>query len=477
MLNPVLMIAVPLGLAFISIIFKKAAKWILLAGALVNVIMLFFLEMGTVTIGGFSANLHVINISLGSYSYGGLALLSVLFLVAVITSFDKIGKNSTVLLTALAGMSGMVLTADLFNLFVFMEITAISAYILSMRGKKPEHSFNYLVLGAVGSVLFLLGTILIYNQTGFLSMSGIRIMMTSDNVGISKAAMFLPLFLIFAGMAVEAKLIPFAGWVKGVLGNADSLTGALFSAVYSAAILFAIGTVIASTIATVESLRIVIVIIGLLTFAFGEAAAFRQKKIRKILLFSSIGQSGLAVALFALGLVVPAVFVIINNSVGKFIMFTVAGKLNETYETDDYTQLKGTFFTNKLVGVAFSISALSLAGLPLFFGFYAKLNALVGLFNGGNWFVPAIILGLAIVEGAYFIRLLISLWAPGKEGEYADAKHAVGTKKLFKPAKVALIFLLSIVILAAGLLPDVAGDIITNGADTPFTMSQLKGGE
>jgi multicomponent Na+:H+ antiporter subunit D len=463
-----------LGLAFISIIFKKAAKWILLAGALANVAMLFLLEQGAVAIGGFG-NIVAIHLVLGTHSYAGLALLSILFLAAVVISFGKIGKNSTVLLTALAGMSGMVLTTDLFNLFVFMEITAISAYILSMRGKKPEHSFNYLVLGAVGSVLFLLGTILIYNQTGFLGMRSIQLMIEQQTQ--IRVHMFLPFFLIFAGMAVEAKIIPFAGWVKGVLGNADGLTGPLFSAVYSAAILFAFGRVVGNVIYTVESIKILIVIIGLLTFAFGEAAAFRQKNIRKILLFSSIGQSGLAVALFALGLYIPAIFVIINNSVGKFIMFTVAGKLNDTYGTDDYTLLKGTFFNNKLIGIAFSISALSLIGLPLFFGFYAKLNALTALFNGGNWFIPVIILGLAIVEGAYFIRLLISLWAPGKEGEYAAAEHAVESKKLFKPVKVVLIFVLSLVILAAGLLPDIAGGFIVQGADTPFSISQLKGGE
>ena len=474
MLNPVLMIAVPLGLAFISVIFKKAAKWILLAGASINVIMLLFLEQGLVSIGGFS-NIVAINLVLNNHSYAGIALISVLFLAAVIISFDKIRKNSTVLLTALAGMIGMVLTTDLFNLFVFMEVTAISAYILSMRGKKPEHSFNYLVLGAVGSVLFLLGTILTYNQTSFLGMRSILIMIERNQQ--IRVHMFLPLFLIFAGMAVEAKLIPFAGWVKGVLGNADGLTGSLFSAVYSAAILFAIGKVIGIAVYTVESLAILIVVIGLLSFAFGEAAAFRQKNIRKILLFSSIGQSGLAVALFALGLYIPAILVIINNSVGKFIMFKVAGKLKDTYNTDDYTKIKGAFFSNKLIGVAFSISALSLVGLPLFFGFYIKLNALTALFNGGNWFVPMIILGLAIVEGAYFIRLLISLWAPGKEGEYAAAEHAVGTKKLFKPAKIVLIFILSLLILAAGLLPDIASDFITQGADTPFNMSQLKGGE
>jgi len=471
MINPVFMIAIPLGLAFISLIFKKAAKWILLAGASINVIMLFFLEMGSVAIGGFN-KLHAINLSLGWYSYTGIILVSVLFLAIVIVSFDKIEKYGTVLLTALAGISGMILTSDIFNLFVFMEITAISAYILSMKGKKPRHSFNYLVIGAVGSVLYLLGTVLLYNQTGFLGMSGIQLM--ADK--INPSYLYLPFFLLFAGLAVEAKLIPFSGWVKGVLGNADSLTGALFAAVYSGAILFVMGKIFLM-FSNAEALRTVIVIIGLVTFAFGEAAAFRQKKMRRILLFSSIGQSGLAIALLALGLTFPAVLVIINNAVAKMIMFTVAGKLNETYETDDYTNLTGVFYSNKLIGVAFSISALSLIGLPLFLGFYAKLNVLTSLFNGGNWFIPVIILVFAIVEGAYFIRLLISLWAPGKEGEYADVKHAAGTHKLFKPINVVLIFILSLVILAAGLFPDFVGKTITSGDDVQFSMSQLKGGE
>jgi len=478
MINPVFLIVIPLILAFVSLVFKKAGKWLLLAGALINTGLLFFLEKGEVIIGGFKPPFGI-NLILDNYSMAGVVLAGVLFLAAIVISMDKASKYSIVLLTALAGLNGMLLTGDLFNLFVFMEITVISAYILSMAGKKPEHSFNYLVLGSIGSVFYLAGLIMFYSITGTLNMAD----MAGQNLATGNSALFVPLFLMFAGLAVEAKLIPFGGWVKGVYGNSNRLTGALFASVYAAVVLMVFGRVFNDVFVLEGAALTIIVIIGLATFAFGEAAAFRQKSMRRILLFSSIGQSGLAAVLFALGLVFPAVLIVINNSIGKFIMFTITGKLRETYGTDDYTKLKGSFYSNKLTGIAFSIAALSLIGLPLFFGFYAKINALTALINGGNWFIPAAILILAIIEGAYFIRLLIALWAPGKEGEYADKAHIVGDSKIFNIKKTVLIFIMSLAILAAGLLPDLAGDLISSsdgfmGGDGPaFTMSQLKGGE
>ncbi|MCD6322654.1 MAG: hypothetical protein J7L77_06465, partial [Clostridiales bacterium] len=458
--------------------FKKMQKWILVTGALANVVFLFLLEKGEVIIGGFKAP-YGINLILDNYSMAGLVLIGTLFLVGMLLSLDKVGEYSPILLTALAGLNGMLLTGDMFNLFVFMEITAISAYILSMKGGKPEHSFNYLVLGSIGSVFYLMGLIVLYSMTGTLN---IRVMAEMLK-GADSSVTLIPFFLIFLGVAVEAKLIPFGGWVKGVYGNSNRLTGALFSSVYAGTILFVFGRLFMNVLGQNATISMIMVIIGLATFAFGEAAAFRQTKMRRILLYSSIGQSGLAVTLFSIGLIFPAVVVLANNIIGKFIMFSVAGKLEETYETENYTKLKGAFYKNKLIGIAFSTVALSLIGLPLFFGFYAKMNALSALFGGGNYFIPIVILLLTIVEGAYFIRLIIALWAPGKEGQYTDKKYAVGENKLYGIGKSILIFVLSMVILVAGLVPDFAGKVISSGNgplndDGPaFTMSQLKGEE
>ncbi|MBN2557464.1 MAG: NADH-ubiquinone oxidoreductase [Clostridia bacterium] len=478
MLNPVLTIAIPLGLSFLSVILKKKRGWVLLAAACANVVMLFFLEKGEVVIGGFRAPFGI-NLILDAYALAGMAVAGTLFLAAVLVSRDKAERFSTVLLAALAGINGMLLTGDLFNLFVFMEITAISAYLLSSAGKKPEHSFNYLVLGSVGSVFYLLGLILLYSMTGTLNMAEMSRLAGS----MEPAALAVPVFLIFTGIAVEAKLIPAGGWVRGVLGNSDSLTGALFASVYSGAALFVFGRIFADVLLSEGAVQIVLILLGLLTFAFGEAAAFRQTSIRRILLYSSIGQSGLAAMLFATGLIFPAVLVIISNSVSKFVMFTTAGKITEIHGTDDYRELGGLFRGNRLIGTAFTISALSLTGIPLLFGFYAKLNVLAAYFNGRNYFLPAVILILAMVEGAYFIRLLIRLWTPGKEGEEPDAGAATKGTGLFKPVGAAVVFILSMAILAAGLLPDHAGEFISSdgglpGGDAPsINLSLTKGGQ
>ena len=204
--------------------------------------------------------------------------------------------------------------------------------------------------------------------------------------------------------------------------------------------------------------------------------------VRKILLYSSIGQAGFAAVMMATGLIFPAVLIIINNVVAKFIMFSVTGGMRDAYGTDDYTKLKGVFYRNKLTGIAFTVAALSLVGLPLFFGFYAKLNALAALFTGGNWFLPAFILLLAVIEGAYFIRLAIALWAPGAEGVTASAEHAAGDKRIFGITGTIVVLVLSMILLAGGLLPDTAGKTISSGDDMlgsgpAVSISQLKGGE
>ena len=478
MLNPVLLIAIPLGLAFIAVIFKKMQKWILAAGIIINAVLVFFLEKGETAIGGFKIPLGI-SLVVDNYSIIGVVLVNILALAAVVIAFKKAQGFVPVILAGLAGMNGMVLTGDLFNLFVFMEITAISAYILSSEGKKPEQSFNYLVIGSIGSVLYLLGLILLYNMTGTLNMA----LMSEKAALLGQTVVLIPLVMIFSGIAVEAKLLPMSGWVSGVLGNSNAFTGVMFASVYSSAALFVFGRIFSQILVPGTTAGIVLVTIALLTFASGQVAAFRSKSLRKVLLYSSIAQSGLAAALFATGFVFPAVLVIINNAVGKMVMFSSAGNLEEKYGTDDYNGLSGAFNKNTITGIAFTVAALSLTGIPLLFGFYTKLNVLAAYLNQGTFFVPAVILLGTIIEGAYFIRILIKLWAPGKEGEWANTDSAVGEKKIFNGAGTVAVVLAAALIVLSGLLPDASGKLISPdgellGDEGPtITMSMLKGGD
>ena len=121
--------------------------------------------------------------------------------------------------------------------------------------------------------------------------------------------------------------------------------------------------------------------------------------------------------------------------------------------SDDVEELKGVFVKAPLVGVGFTVAAMSLIGLPLFFGFVGKINALVGLFDAGNVWLPIVILVMAVVEGAYFVRILTTLWNTGEEGEVSSKD----TLKVFDMSGFKLIgvvsVLVAVVLVALGILP------------------------
>lgn len=461
----VLLIALPLLLAFLSMFIKKGKENLLYLGMLINVMMLFVLDQGTYLIGGF-AKPYGISLVVDQYSYVGVLLVNLLFFFSIISNYKQIGKHSTVLLTLLAGVNGMVMTGDLFNLFVFLEITTISAYILTTSTKNYLGTFNYIIVSAVGSSLYLLGVIMLYAAFGTLDFRAM-----TEAIAGSHMQVMLPMLLIFAGLSVEAKLLPFNGWVKGIFTKANGLVGSMMAAIIASASLFVMGRIL-NVLITDSLMMDIAMIVGVVTLILGELSAYNSKRIKDILLYSSIGQSGLVTILMISGLVFPALIVIINNGIAKLIMFTIGDEA--TRENEDH---KGFFANHQLMGIAFTIASFSLIGLPLFMGFYAKINSLIGLFEM-NLLLPAILMLVTIVEGAYLIRLNIQLWHPGDEGETTSVYE--GRKQKPALSMVLATLVLAAALVAVGFMPEVLGDRLTdksllNEKHIEY-MTDLKGG-
>ena len=455
-LNPALLIAVPLLFAFVAAINKKLGKPMLIAGASLNTLLalavVFFGELPKeFWLGGFKPPFGI-TLVVDEYSALGILLLNIIFALIVLMSFKNVGKYGPIIIVSLAALNGMVLTGDLFNLFVFMEVAAIAAYVITAMDKGYKHTFNYLIIGSLGSGLYLLGIILLYNIFGSLNISDIAAKISASSYDPAKP-LVLPIVLIFSGMAVEAKLIPFGGWVRGVLKKANPLVGAMIASAYALAVLMALGRVMDAVFVMTDAVLIAFTVIAVATLIFAEASAFSKKNLREVLLFSSIAQSGLAVLLFLNGLTAAAVMVIANNVVSKLVMFTIAGKLAGDLGTDEVDGLKGVFSKYVMLGIGFTAAAMSVAGLPLFFGFIAKINALVALFDAGNIWLPIIILTMSVVEGAYFVRILTKLWNPGTEGELSS-KDKLESFKLDGCAKIGIVTaVIALVIVALGTLP------------------------
>jgi len=404
-MSAVLLIAVPLLAAFLSIMFKKYAHYILMGVSIAAIIFLAFVELQEVVIGGFAAP-YGINLVLDQYSFIGLYMVNILFFIVVAINCNKFKKISSILLVSLAGLNGLLLTGDLFNLFVFIEISGIAAYLITTTNKKPLATFNYLVQGTVGSSLYLVGLIILYAMFGTLNMRGIGNAVNETNAVITA----FPFLLMFIGMGVEAKLLPFNSWVKGILANSNTLSGPMIASVYATAMGFVFGRLLTNVFYVSGRFELIITIVLIFSIVAGEAMAYASTKVKEILLFSSIAQAALVVLMFVSGFAGWAVMLIIANGVSKLVLFLVTNIMAEEVGSDESKALKGVFSKNLVVGVAFTVAALSAIGLPLFFGFVVKMAMLQGLFMNGYLF-PAVILITSVVEGVYFIKLLTKLWA------------------------------------------------------------------
>ena len=458
-MSAILLIVVPLLAAFISILFKKAAPYILLVVAFASVVSLNYVPLEVITIGGFSAP-YGINLVLDNYSLIGLYIVNSLFFLVVSLNCIKFKKISTILLVALAGLNGLMLTGDLFNLFVFIEVSGIAAYLITTTNKKPLATFNYLVAGTVGSSLYLLGLIILYAMFGTLNMADMANEIAAS--GASASSVAFPFLLMFIGLGVEAKLLPLNSWAKGILASSNKLSGPMIASVYAAAIGFVFGRLLTSVFVFSDTLLLVVTIIVVLSIIAGEAMAFGSSKTREILLFSSIAQAGLVILVFLLGFVGWGVFLIVSKAAGKLILFVVNNHAVDELGTDDVADLKGLFVNNKVVGVAFTVASLSAMGMPLFLGFVVKMNILGDMFSDGNYLMPAIILIMSVVEGIYFTRLLIKLLY--KEDKLPEVKYDFTLKYV--------VVVVAILIMVFG----VYSAPVENGANDLDAISFVEGG-
>lgn len=432
-MSAILLIAIPLLAAFLSIMLKKYAPYILLGVGVFNVILLLFIPEGFVILGGFNQPLGI-NLLLDTYSKIALLLINALVVVISFVNIKDYSKFSSILLIALAGLNGLILTNDLFNLYVFLEISAIAAYLISTSNKKPVKTFHYLIIGAIGSSLFLFGVVILYAMFGTLNMVDLiqKIQLTNNY-----SQLILPFLLMFIGLGVEAKLLPFNSWVKGVLGESNTMSGPMIASVYAAAFGFVLGRLITNLFLFEGSLLTVVTIILAVGIVMGDLMAFASTKTREILLYSSVAQAAIVAMLFVNGIVIWAVYLIIANALSKLVMFLVINKAVKDVGSDEVDKLQGLFSKNVLVGLTFTLTTLSVMGLPLLVGFTLKLRYLTELASLNQIWLIAVILIASLIEGIYFVKLLLKLWYEGEEK--VEVGYNITFKVVFVVIAIALL--------------------------------------
>lgn len=475
MVNPVLLIVVPLGLAFIvpllGLVSKKTGKYIPVIALLFNLLLTLKIfpqvlhEPIHVNIGGFTPP-FCINLVAGPLGILFAFLIALVGLLVSVYALSYIKEKNQekyhiLYLLLLTGATGVVLTGDVFNLFVFFEILCISSYALvGYFGDKAgvESAVKYLIQGALGSGFILIGIGLLYGQFGTLNMADIA----SNIHSVESISVFVPMVLMITGFGVEAAIFPLNAWLPDAHSSAPSSISAILSGIAIEVGLYAVVRIV-FTVFGASSMMMFLLFLGVLTLLIGELSAFNQENIKRMLAYSSIGQIGLIV--FALSIanmngITGGLFQLVSHTLGKALLFLAVGYMIYRTGSMNISSFEGMGKKMPYTSFFFTIGALSLVGLPPFIGFPSKFMIVkAAIFKHEILYTVLIILVLTatVVEAAYFFKVIQSIYFKGEAKKEEKRERA--------PFKVLItLFIFAGLILIVGIYPKLVTNILESSA-------------
>lgn len=330
----------------------------------------------------------------------------------------------SVVLLLLGGFSGLVLTGDLFNLYVFLEISSIATYALVAIGSKkaPVAAFRYLLYGTVGASFYLLGVGFIFVSTGSLNMADVAAILMET--GQSKATL-VGIVLIVVGLGVKMALFPLHGWLADAYTYASSTASALIAPIGTKVAAYALIRILfyvleIDLVRTDTPIATLVLWLGAGGVLWGGLMAMAQNNFKRLLAYSSVSHLGyiaLGIGLASpLGLI-SAVLHTLNHAVMKGCLFLISGSiLSKTGKTDISEFQNSLRVRMPWTMGALTVVAISMIGLPPTAGFFSKWYLVLGLFEQQLWLMIGVIILSSLFGIVYFFRVLERVYLRPQEG-------------------------------------------------------------
>lgn len=414
-------------------------------------------------------------------------LFSVILLCSVLAGYHFIKKDIdeskqnlyfSVLNLMTAALMAQVWTNDVFTGYVFLEIlTLTSCGILIVReiGRTTLAAVRYMILNLMGSGLFLMGVVLLYDLSGHLLMVPMRQSLAEvamDPANIPAISMAIGIMTI--GIAIKSGLFPFYFWMPDTYGWATPTSGAVLSALASKAYIFLLFKIYyrAIGIHVMQKTPIfqILFVLGICGMIVGSVNALHASNVNRMIAFSSAAQIGYIYMGIGIGTVAgfaAAIFQIFAHALTKSLLFLTVPYLAEVSgDSLKFHALQGSAHRDRLAGRLFSIGALSMIGIPVFAGFSAKLMFGEAVVMGGiHWRILVVLAALGIssvLNAIYFIRTLIRIYSDQDDPEETSGKNLPS----FGRSRPAFLFaggVLSLMNLFLGLFSWVISDVIYRG--------------
>jgi multicomponent Na+:H+ antiporter subunit D len=496
-------VIVPLVTAFLLPAFGKRGK--AAATLLANLATLSLLALavvcvgrtGTYQVGNWSSRIGIVLVLDGLSSLMLLAVnvisaTAMLFSVRYMEQYTAKPKYLSLFLLMVAGMNGVVISGDLFNLFVFLEIASIASYALVGFGcehEELEASFKYMVLGTVASALILLGIALVYGNTGSLNMAytARTIQQTGINAGLAFA---LSLFIV--GFGLKAALVPFHAWLPDAHPSAPAPISAMLSGVLIKSLgVYALSRLVFNVFGVSIPVSWVLIALGVLSMVVGVFLAVGQWDFKRLLAYHSISQMGYVVLGIGLGALILAqggnplwaslallggLFHLVNHAVFKSLLFLTSGSVEMATGTRQLKQMGGLVERMPYTRAACTIASASIAGVPPFNGFWSKLILVIAAVQAGFFGLAAVTVVVSLVTLLSFLKVQRYVFLGELPEALQNTRENKGSMRLAMLFLAALCLLMSLLVLVPSLRVMVlqpAVDVLLEGVGHSMKMANL----
>lgn len=416
------LVALPLGAAFLAPLCARLRReWVpdLLGNAVMAVLTA--LAIGTV---GHTAVYHVggwdtplgIDLRLDGLTALMLVCINVVGLASTMFSVPYMRRYTSkahyygLFLLMVAGMNGVALSGDLFNLYVFMEIAAIASYALVAFGcdcEELEASFKYTVLGGLASAFILVGIALVYGVTGTLNLSHIAVRV--HEAGALGPPLTLAVALFACGFAMKTALVPFHAWLPDAHPSAPAPVSAMLSGVVIKALgIYVLARLLFNVFGATADLLLGLRALGLVSMVAGVLLAIGQWDMKRLFAYHSISQIGYVALGLGLGTplgIAGGLFHLLNHAAFKSLLFLNAGAVEYATDTRDLKRLGGLRERMPVTAWTSLVASLSIAGVPPLNGFWSKLLIVLACVESGHPAAAVLAVLVSFVTLASFLKV------------------------------------------------------------------------
>lgn len=434
---PLLAIVIPLIAAPLCMIAgnRSFAFWIscasVAASFALSLVLLFWVSDGTVLsyhIGGWAPPLGIeYRVDLANAFV--LTIVSAMGLVVLPyarTSIeDEIERRHHTLFYAcyilcFTGLMGVAVTGDAFNVFVFLEISSLSTYVLVALGAKRDQralsaAYDYLILGTIGATFFVIGLGFIYMVTGTLNMADLATRLGPLSENRTVRAGFA---LIVIGMGLKTAIYPLHRWLPGAYAYAPSAISAFLASTATKVALYVVLRFMFSVYSAEfgfekQTLELIILPLALIAMFAASVVAVYQINIKRMLAYSSVAQIGymlLGVSFLNTTGVSAALVHMFNHAMTKGALFLAIGAIVYRTGSSLLPAMAGLGRQMPWTSAAIVVGGLSLIGVPATAGFVSKWVLMSGAFERGWWVIAFLIVASSLIAVVYVWRLVETLY-------------------------------------------------------------------